>query len=177
MVTIESVTRVGEDLYELAWSSDQVISASNPYRVYQDGVLIAVQTAASIVVQAPAGQVPIFEILDDSESVPQPGFPGYAIVSWALDTDVSRYRVEEYDGADWNEVAIVSPDLTTSFQSWQSETIDDLATKQYRVIGIDAAGNEGTATVFAFLMVRHPDAPDVDMTFDSGPGTVTIAAA
>lgn len=177
MVTIESVSRVGEDLYELNWSSDQVIDASNPYRVYQDGVLISVQVAASLVVQAPAGQVPVFEILDDAEAVPQPGFPGYSILSWELDTDVSFYRIEQFDGADWNEVAVVAPDLTTSFQSWQSPTLEDLSETQYRVLGIDAAGNEGTPTTFEVLMVRHPDAPDVEMTFNATPGTVTIAAA
>jgi hypothetical protein len=177
VVTIDSVLQVGVDLYQLDWSSDQDISDANPYRIYQDGVLIATQTAASLVVQAPASQVPVFEILDDADAVPQPGYPAYSILSWTLDDDVSLYRIEEYDGAAWNEVATVSPDRTSSFQSWQSETLDDLSTTQYRVLGIDAAGNEGTPTTFTVFMVRHPDAPDVEMTFNTSPRTVTIAAA
>lgn len=177
MVVVESVQNLGSDLYLITWSSDQVISASNPFRIYQDGVLISTQTDTSITVHVSSGSLPVFEILDDSEAVPEPGYPAYSVLSWALDADASAYRIERYNGATWDEVVLLSPDLTTSFQSWQSSTLDDLSTTQYRVLAIDAAGNEGSPTAITVFMVRHPDPPAVSMTFNSGPRTVTIAAA
>lgn len=176
MVTITSVTDKGEDVFELAWSSDQVISDSNPYRVYQDGVLVSTQTTNTITVNAPTGQIPVFEILDDVAAVPQPGFPAYVYLSWELDLDAVFYLIEKFNGA-WEEQATIAADLTRSFQSWQSPSQTDLSTTQWRVTGIDAAGNLGTPTTYSVLMVRHPDTPTVAMSFNSGPRTVTIAAA
>jgi hypothetical protein len=177
VVTVESVTQVGVDSWEIAWSSDQVIDANNPYRVYEDGVLIATQTAETLVVQASAARRPVYEILDDADAVPQPGYPAYAILSWYLDEDAAFYRIEQFDGSTWNVVATIALDLSTSFQFWESPILADLSTAQYRVRGIDGAGNDGTAVEFTVFMVRHPDAPDVEMSFNSGPRTVTIAAA
>jgi hypothetical protein len=56
--------------------------------------------------------------------------------------------------------------------------LDDLTTYTWRVIPIDAVGNEGTPLeIESESVVRRPDPPAFTATFDDGTSTVEFAEA
>ena len=56
--------------------------------------------------------------------------------------------------------------------------LDDLSTYTWRVIPVNTAGNDGTAlTIGPELIVRTPDAPNIEIVFDSGTTRVTFSEA
>ena len=92
---------------------------------------------------------------------------------------MSYYRVEQKLGAgDWETLRIVPQVADQWAYSLLTDRLDDLSSYTWRVIPVDAAGNDGTAiTIGAELIVRTPDAPDFTATFDSGTTKVTFDEA
>jgi hypothetical protein len=120
---------------------------------------------------------PVVEVLDVSTDVAEEGFPDHLVLGWTVASDAAYYRIEQYVGAAWVAVATVAAS-TDPWQSYATVALADETSHQFRVIPIDAAGNDGTATAFTKLLVRYPEIPDVDFAYDGAvAGTVTITAA
>lgn len=171
-VTINSVTDLGGGRWLLAFSSS---APPATFYLYADGVLLSTQTAGEYVLTVLDGVVPTIEILDDAATDPQPAFPSYLTLGWITDADAARYRIEEYTGGQWVEVATVAHN-GQAWQSYATQALADETTHQWRVVPIDAAGNDGTAVAFVVLLVRYPDVPSVSYSYSAVTGTVTVAA-
>lgn len=117
----------------------------------------------------------------DPYANPPDRFPPRRLVWWirSLASDVARYRVEQKKtGGDWTAIGIVHHDRHKWSYQLLTGRLDDLADYQWRVVPIDRAGNDGTAiAIDAERIVRIPDAPDFEITFNAGPKTVTFSAA
>ena len=173
MVTFNPPTSLGSGAYLITWSSDQV---SPTYRVYLDGVLVSTQTVASSVLRA-EGTAPILEILDVPDDVAADAFPDHFTLGWITSTNTSRYRIEKYSNGAWTATATVAAS-SDPWQSWSTPRQDDETSVQWRIVPIDSAGNDGTATAFTETMVRNPDIPSVSFAWNgSGSNTVTVTAA
>jgi len=108
-------------------------------------------------------------------------WPARRTLPWARSVDSSTvsYKVYQKLGAgSFEEIDDVPAVPGQWWHSVLSPRLTDLSTYTWEIRPIDAAGNEGTALVLGpELIVRRPDSPDFTATYNSGPTTVTIAAA
>lgn len=118
--------------------------------------------------------VPVVEVLDDPAAVPQSAFPSRLVLGWAADSDAAQYRVQEFSGGAW--VTRATLENSDAWMQYTTSVLADCTAAQWRVVPVDAAGNVGTATEFSALMVRFPDPPAQNLSYDAQSGTVTVAA-
>lgn len=154
---------------------------------YIDGAFVSVTTTPTMSFSLEPGDQVRIEAIDtndqdfDSVANAPAGWPARRTLWWvrSVDADVVKYRVEQRKGAGaWSTVGVVPHDELQWSYWLMSPRLDDLSTYEWRVIPIDAAGNDGTATsIGPELIVRTPDAPRFSATFNPGATTVTLAAA
>ena len=76
----------------------------------------------------------------------------------------------------WSEIGRVPHNDALWTYSLFSPRLDDLTGYEWRVVPVDQAGNDGTSTDFASeTIVRTPDAPDFDMSYDEGTDKITFS--
>lgn len=152
-----------------------------PFRVYSGGALIASwsapTTAGEILLTIPPGDAPFVEVLDVACANPKVAYPGRITLQWTAVSGAARYRIDEYVASVWTERSTLADNGEGSF-SWVSRWLEDVTTHQFRIVPISSAANEGTPITQTVLMVRHPNPPDVEYTYDGAVDqTVTISAA
>ena len=174
MVTFDQPQQLGPNTWRLSWSSDQT---DPTYRVYLDGQLISEQTSEEYILRMDGSAAPIVEVLDVASDVPADAFPGYLRLGWAAHDDAAQYLVQKYNGASWDTIATFAADASKAWWTYNTPGLADETSHQWRIVPVDAAGNEGTAVSFTVLMVRNPDPPEVNYAYSAGTGKVTIAAA
>lgn len=108
-------------------------------------------------------------------------YPARRLIWWvrSLAADVDHYRVEQKKaGGSWEAVAIVSHREDRWDYSVISERLDDLTQYTWRVVPVDVAGNDGDpVTIGPEQIVRRPDAPNFEITYDSGTRKITFSEA
>lgn len=163
------------------------LSGTIYYHWYSDGAYIASTTSASRSFLYDTDDQSRITVQDTNDADYDPianapvGYPAKRTVTWirSIDSDVARYRIEQQLGAgSWAVIGLVQHVATT----WQYELLtprlDDLGVYTWRMIPVDAAGNDGTArTLDAETIVRTPDAPRFTIAFDGGTTKVTFAMA
>ena len=77
---------------------------------------------------------------------------------------------------EWTQLAEID-DGGAARYSWRSAQLADSAVHGFRIVPVDAAGNEGVATEVDVLVVRPPDPPEVEYSFDDGTSKVTVSEA
>lgn len=129
-------------------------------------------------------RVEVIDSLDgelDPLAIAVEGWPARRTLWWlrSLAADVAEYRVEQQQGGgDWEDIGRVPAETGRWDYRFTSPRLEDLASYAWRVVPIDAAGNDGTpVSVAAEMIVRTPDAPRFTATFDAGTSRVTIDAA
>lgn len=170
-ITELSLTRTSPSTVRLDFSSDL---ASPTFCVWRDGVLAVATTMASYTAGVPNGTYPVWDVFDDAASEPDLVLPSQLVVQWeGLGGNAASYRVEAYEDAAW-----VTKDRQAergdAYYQWRSGHLADETTYQYRVVAVAPDGNETVCTAMSGLMVRTPDPPDVEYTYDAGTGDVTM---
>jgi len=170
-VTMADPTWLSDDVVRLSWSS----SLSSPtYYLWLNGELLATTAAESYDLTINDGEEPVFDVFDSSSNDPDYVSSGRTALCWWPVSGAGAYRVEEYVASVWTARETIT-DNGEGFFSWLSRVLEDLTTHEFRVVAIDAAGNDGSNTTFSVLMVRHPDVPSATYTYDSGTNKVTAA--
>jgi len=154
---------------------------------YLDGLYMGVTTASSRAFWIDAGEQARVEVLDTTDPAFDPianapdAWPARRLLWWvrSLDADVDHYRVEERKAAGaWELVSTVRHVSDRWHYSAVSRRLDDLTDYTWRIVPVDRAGNQGTVqTIGPEKIVRRPDAPDFEITFNSGPQTITFSEA
>jgi len=157
------------------------------YHWYVDGALVASTEVPTWTFFCEANEQFRVEVNDTTDPDYDPvanapaGYPPRRTLEWvrSLDATVDRYRVEQrLDAGSWTTVGLVPVDGTLWAYRFLTPRLTDLGSYEWRVVPVDAAGNDGTAIALdAETVVRTPDAPDFTATFDSGTTTVAFAAA
>lgn len=178
-VTYQDPVRIDATAFLLRFSSDVAVPV--PFRVYVDRLLVrewdSTSQSAEYVLTVGANQTPFIEVLDKACDIPQLAFPGKVTLHWLREGTAVEYRIEELVSAVWTDRGSLFDNGEPSY-TWDTRWLEDVTTHQFRVIAIDAAGNEGTATTYSVQMVRHPDPPNVTYAYNgSGTPTVTITEA
>jgi hypothetical protein len=177
-VTYDAIIQVDDFNVSVQGHSD--VTAPVTLRMFQNGIKVGEYESLdgyfAFTVNIMPGDSDSFEVLDKSCSIPALAFPGRATLNWRAKTDANKYRIEEYVSAAWTERITINSNGSGSYV-WTSRYLEDVTTHQFRIIPIDASGNDGTALTFSMYLARVPDVPLVTYTYDSGTGKVTIAAA
>ena len=173
MVTLEAPTQVGRWSVRLRWSSDQ---EDPTFYIYRDGTLVATTKATERIFVLESGDAPVIEVFDSADDTPTTVYPSRFTLAWYAVAGADYYQVDEYVDSEWPACAKVTDDGAGYFK-WTSRVLEDSETHQFRVIAVDAAGNESTATNLTALMVRVPDPSDVEYAYSETTDKVTVSAA
>jgi hypothetical protein len=173
-VTISEPVYLAPGQWFVEWSSS--LGADAHFWIYLNGKLVEadVPTSSMVVLLDIAGTAHL-DVYDVAPNVDDPLYPNRAMLSWYGVADVKKYRVEEYVGS-WTGVRTFQAE-DGDFFAFETRVLEDDTTHQFRVVPIGEDGNEGTPISWDVLMVRHPDAPDVSLTYASGTGNLTVASA
>jgi len=131
--------------------------------------------------QATVDCLQTFDPLFDPTVFAMPGYPAVRTLEFvrSIDPNVAEYRIEQQraSGA-WTVLGRVADDSSRWTYSVVTPRLDDLTSYGWRVVPIDAAGNDGTTLTLAQeLIVRTPDAPRFTVTFDPLNDQVAFGAA
>jgi len=143
--------------------------------VYRNGVLATVTKATSVTWSVDPAEELVVEVLDDANAKPARSFPGRFTLHWQGTAGVDHYRIEESVSGVWTTRGRVA-DIGQNYFRWVSRWLEDETTHQFRIIPVGTNKNEGTPKTFSALMVRNPDVPDVNWSYDAGTKKVTISA-
>jgi hypothetical protein len=157
------------------------------YHWYLDGAWVGSTTEPWKLFRPASGEQLRVEVLDTTDPDFDPlasapaGYPATRTLWWvrSLDTDVLYYRVDQQLSAgDWEEVAQVHAEPGRWDYQWRTGRLDDLSEHAWRIVPLDAAGNDGTPiTIGPERIVRRPDAPAFTLVYDAGPNRVTFNEA
>jgi hypothetical protein len=108
-----------------------------------------------------------------------PGFPARRTLFWirSLATAVDHYRVEESSdgGATWTPIGQVQQLGPQWTHALLTPPLADLTGYRWRIVPVDAAGNDGAALAPpAEFVVRRPDAPQFAISYDASANRVSF---
>lgn len=157
------------------------------YYWYLDGVFIerTVNNRNAFMVSAgDQARIDIVDSLDADMDIianAPTAYPARRSIVWVRSTDatVVRYRIEQQKaGGAWQTIGTVAPLSQQWSLSVLSPRLDDLTSYAWRLVPVDADGNDGTILALsAEQIIRRPDAPDFALAFDAGTTRVTFKDA
>ena len=164
--------------FRVEFTSDETTPV--PFRVIVDGLEVGAFSSSdgsgSFVVTVGIDESVFLEVLDKACQIPSIAFSGRMRVNWQAVVGATQYRVEEFVSAVWTARATITDRGEGAFE-FVSRFLEDVTAHLFRVIPIDAAGNEGSPLTFTSLMVRHPAPPNVGYVYNgAGTPTVTISS-
>ena len=181
-VTVNEPIPVDDWTWLVSGSSDRTPPVA--LRMYLDGELVDEWTSSDgtfeRVVEAAIDRQ--LEILDHVDAVAEVLPPARVWISWQAPDNgttlstVDHYRIEQDTGSGYAEIATIEAEDVAAF-NYLSEILDDGADASFRVIAVGPAGNESAALELVRLIVRTPDTPAWDFTWDAGTQRVTLIAA
>lgn len=158
------------------------------YFWYLDGAYVGMSTNPSRTFVLDSGGQAVIDCLQsndpafDFSQFATQGYPATRTLEFvrSIDPTVAQYRIEQQEGGfgPWTAIGIISDDPSAWTYDLVTPRLDDLTLYAWRVIAIDAAGNDGaTLTLATEVIVRTPDAPRFSATFDAVHDQVNFTAA
>lgn len=166
MVTIESLVRIGKYCWQITYSSD--LPGTPTFYIYVDSVLATQTKQTTWNIALNLDESSVVEVLDNANEQPLQIFPGKARLMWFFVEDVNYYRVDEQINSVWTERKRLPEN--DGYLQFQSRFLEDGQSHLFRVVPVGLDGNEGTPKQFTVLMVRRPDAPNLDLYYSDGYG-------
>lgn len=165
------------------------LSGTIYYHWYLDGAWLGVTTDPNFTLYLEPNEQATLICIDtndvdfDGVANAPAGYPARRALWWnkSTEADVDHYRVEYAAGqsppASWTLIGTVRDDGRWSYQML-SPRLDDLTWYWFRIVPVDATGNEGTAIeIGPEKIVRTPDAPSYSATYDDGTQEVAFESA
>ena len=183
-ITQNNISRAG-DLATVEVESD--LTAPVYFHWYIDGEHIAETASGRMTFHVPSGEQLRLTVQDttdpdyDAVANAPDGYPARRLLNWtrSIDADVGHYRIEQKLGAGaWTILDRVLSEPGRWEYSYRTGRLDDLGSYQFKIVPVDAAGNDGTVvSIAAETIVRTPDAPEFTVSLDDATQKVTFAAA
>jgi len=172
MVTEYPPLYLGSRDYLLRFTSD----LPEPlFRIWRDGVLIAQTYNNTHHVMVDSLDRASFEIRDDDKqgawNVPYKGF-----IWWQGNPLAERYEISWKVGLDWVLLASVY-ETGESLYKWDTPVLENQTEYEFRVIAIDADGNQSEPLLLNKYVVRRPQFEPWDYTYASSTGQITVDLA
>lgn len=178
-VTFTKSVKTSLTTVKVLWSSDETPPVT--FRVVREGVIVSTFLSENgkgeHTFTVIPGDAPFIEVLDRACQLPSIAFPGRVTLHWRTVSGAVKYRVEELVSAVWTLRKTVPDGGSAAFVTL-TRWLEDTTSHQFRIIPVDAAGNQGTAIAFTFLMVRHPNRPATSIAYNGSVAkTITVSAA
>lgn len=167
-----TIVALGPGVVRATWESDL---PDPTFYLYRDGKHVSTQIDNSATIAFQPDDAVTIEVFDDPDERPTYGNTTRNHLEFTRSSDAMQYRVERFDGAEWQLHEIIDDAALESYRS-KSAPLDDVTNVQYRVTPIADNHEAGTATTATVYTARRPDAPDVDFEYDEGSQKVTISA-
>lgn len=178
----ESVTRIGE-ISLLEMTSD--LSGTIYYHWYREGAWVGMTTEPRKHFRLEPGDEERIICQDTNDAAYDPvanapaGYPARRSVFWTQSSvgNVRTFKVQEKKAAgSWTDRATIRGHAWA--YDWLSARLDDLTDYAHRVLGVDAAGNDGPPVAMdAARVVRRPDSLAFDIAYSAGTNRVTFSEA
>ena len=153
---------------------------------YIDGAYTGKTTGPTKTFQIPAGEQFRLDVIPTDQEDFDPianapaGYSSRRTLWWvrSLSADTAYYRVDQsMDGGEWTTLALLPIETNQWDYSIITDRLDDLAEYTWRVVAIDAAGNESEPLLIGpEIVIRTPDAPNFSVFFDDETDMVTFAS-
>lgn len=174
MIENLAAEQISRFAFRLTWTS--TLGAGTTFYVYLDGQPVGETQVAEWLLSVAEGEAPVVEVLDDPAQAPEPGFPGYLLITWYAVAGAERYLVQENVAGTWTTRSTVIED-GRGYYLVATRFLEDSTVHSFRVLPRGTNENNGVAAALTCLMVRHPDPPDVRFAYSSSTGAVTITGA
>ncbi len=169
-----TVKKLGTRTWQYQWTG------TAPFDVYQDGEKIFDQTTLTETILKSASDVepPVLEVVDaDTTTIAESlTHSPRSTIQWRGDTGARFYLVQENVSSVWTTRTVLS-ESGRGYYQFTTGALADVTTAQWQVVIVDQVGNESLGLPFDVFPVRNPPAPDITISYDSGTGNVTVAAA
>ena len=184
MITYQIAPPIG-NVIQVSVTSDLVGDVT--YHWYEDGVYLGptqAPTRAFLLDTSDQIRVEVIDSIDpdfDPIANAPAGYPARRLLFWlrSLAADVDHYRIEQRkgDAGEWELQSTVPAKAGRWSYQWLTNRLDDLTRYAWRIIPVDATGNQGEPLVSGpELIVRTPDAPKFAVAYSSKTQRVTFAA-
>jgi len=168
-----AITKVGSQSWKYEWTG------TTPYQVYRQGKLIDTVDDAeyTIEVYGATDEPPVIEVLDDDDvgTAQSVLYPCRVTLQWRGVSGADSYVIYKYVDAAWVEQAYAM-EVSAGYYTHESGCLDDVTASQWRVTAKDTHNNESDPISFTLFVVRNPDLPDLDLSYDAVDGELDIAA-
>lgn len=169
-VTVTELLRIGSREWRVTFTSTLIDVF---FFIFHEGRKIGTTRELEFIVAVDDDNIPLIEVTDDIDAKPaQLLFSGRVILNW-YSTGADRYRVDEFVGSSFEEVATLF-DQGQGYFEFESRFLEDVTDHKFRVVPIDAIGNEGQEVELDVLMVRPPDVPVWKADYNATTNEVTI---
>jgi hypothetical protein len=157
------------------------------YCWYVDGAYVGKTSGPTKSFQVPAGEQFRLEVVPADQADFDPianapaGYPSRRTLWWvrSLSIDAANYRIDQREGAgDWTTIALVPQEAGKWDYSVITDRLEDLTEYTWRIVALDAAGNEADPLVIGpETIVRTPDATNFTAEFEAETQTIEFADA
>lgn len=169
-VTLTELLRIGFREWRVSFTSTLTDVF---FQIFHEGRRVGSTRELEFVISVDDDNIPLIEVTDDVTTKPtQISFSGRVILNWYT-TGADRYRVDEFVDSSFEQVATLF-DQGQGYFEFQSRFLEDVTSHKFRVVPIDAVGNEGQEVELDVLMVRPPDVPLWKADYNAGTNEVTI---
>jgi hypothetical protein len=155
------------------------VSGTTPWRIYRDGRLLSTVTSTTFGIQTnDADEPPAIEVLDSTDSFTPVTVanPQYATLQWRGRPEAESYLIQRFDDPTYTDL-ITIPHDAVRYYSIDTGVIDDQDTGTFAVRVVDSEDVESDVIEFDVFIVRNPDPPSIDISYDEGTTTLTVSAS
>lgn len=173
--TLNPPVKIGDNVWEYTWTGDGPFAVWN-YQTQQWQKRVTELTSLQILSDN-SNEPPAIEVFDSTEAKTPDGliYPSRVIVQWRAYKFANFYRIEKDDGGGYEEITIIAENGKGYYQ-FTSGALPTDTEQNYRVVMVDQYGGEANIDVDVTIQA-HPLVPELDYSYSSGTGDVTIDEA
>lgn len=176
-----SLRRIDRRTWLLSFTS----TAGPPITVWVDGrrrdTFLTAPSDGTYSVRIYGSQQHIIDVVEGTNA-PAGVYPARVTLGWYRVDGAHSYRIDEYDqdATEWVERDRL-PDTYarrgryTWWYSWESRRLEDGTEHQFRVVPEGELQTPGAVSSLQALVVRHPDPPAVEYSYDADTQKLTVS--
>lgn len=176
---ITNITRNSDGTWTFAWTS----TGATYYRIVLFGLQLDTTSNAFYTVSDPSALLsyrtfpPPIEVVPTTTKALSELYQPYLLMQWYGDPNATLYLVQYNNGATWQTIAQISNAGQWVLQ-FQTAVLFDETEYDYRVIAVDALGDQSTPRPYTINVVTPPTPPDAIVTLTySGPSAHQVQVA
>lgn len=172
MATITKIEKTGSRSWRFTWTGTAPFDVVLGGRVVLENTSETTYEAESATAYEPP---PIEVIAAGAGSAQSQLYPPYLVVQWFHLAFAAYYRVFEYVDSAWIQRGRTITDSGDGYYTYTTADLTDCAESKWRVIPYDAYGGAGDPVDITVMIVRVPDPPSVELTYDEATNEILVS--